>query len=258
MISLIRRDARFNGALVYRLLGIAMLLGAWELTVGRAEPSLRLAGLVGSIVTYLPSAEVRTSLAASLRRIAVGFALGATLGLGAGVIIGLSSSLRSIFEPVWGFLRPISPLAWVPLSIVWFGITEQAAIFVIAYASFFPVMLNTATGMQEVNVVYKEAALTLGADRFAVIRHVMLPSAVPFILGGLRISLGLSWAVIVAAELVIGAVLNAGLGYLMVRYTMILFDMGRVLAVVVLIGVLASALDHLMRFTTRKLSPWRA
>lgn len=250
--------ARPRSGLVYRLLGIVLLLGAWELTVGRAEPSLRLASVVASIVGYLPSGEVRTSVVASLRRIVVGFALGASLGLPTGVAIGLSRTLRSVLDPVWGFLRPMSPLAWVPLSIVWFGVTEQAAIFVIAYASFFPVMLNTATGMQEVNVAYREAALTLGADRLAVIRHVMLPSAVPFILAGLRISLGLSWAVIVAAELVIGSVLNAGLGYLMVRYTMILFDMGRVLSVVVLIGVLAYALDHLMRFTTRKLTPWRA
>jgi ABC-type nitrate/sulfonate/bicarbonate transport system permease component len=250
--------ARPRSGPVYRLLGIVLLLGAWELTVGRAEPSLRLASVVASIVGYLPSGEVRTSVVASLRRIVVGFALGASLGLATGVAIGLSRTLRSILDPVWGFLRPMSPLAWVPLSIVWFGVTEQAAIFVIAYASFFPVMLNTATGMQEVNVVYREAALTLGADRLAVIRHVMLPAAVPFILAGLRISLGLSWAVIVAAELVIGAVLNAGLGYLMLRYTMILFDMGRVLSVVVLIGVLAYALDQLMRFTTRKLTPWRA
>jgi len=242
----------------YRVAGVALLLLVWELTVGRAQPSLSLGSLAASIVTYLPSEEVRTSVVASLRRIATGFTLGAALGLAAGIVIGMSRTLRSVFDPLWGFLRPMSPLAWVPLSIVWFGISEQAAIFVIAYASFFPVMLNTSAGIQEIKPVYREAALTLGANRFAVIRHVMLPAGVPFILGGLRISLGLSWAVIVAAELVIGSVLGAGIGYLMLRYTLLLFDMSRVLALVVVIGLLAYLMDHLMRLITRRLTPWRA
>jgi len=249
---------RWASAVGYRLSGMVLLLVVWELVAARAEPSMSLVRVSEAALHYLPSEEVRQSVLASLRRIAVGFTIGSAVGLAAGFAIGLSAGLRAVFDPVWGFLRPMSPLAWVPLSIVWFGITEQAAIFVIAYASFFPVMLNTGTGIQEVAPVYREAALTLGARRRDVLRHVLVPAAVPYLLGGLRISLGLSWAVIVAAELVIGSVLRAGIGYLMHRYTLVLYDLPRVVVLVVLVGVLAFLADRLMRLTAQRLTPWRA
>lgn len=249
-------DRRLNTAL-YRLSGIALLLLGWELVIGQIDPTMSIRHVWGAVVGYLPSSEVRLSIGASLRRIGIGFVVGSSLGMAAGVVIGLSAGIRSVLDPLWGFLRPMSPLAWVPLAIVWFGITEQAAVFIIAYASFFPVMLNIAAGVQDVEPVYREAAITLGAGRLDVVRYVMLPATFPYLLAGLRISLGLSWAVIVAAELVIGSVLQAGIGYLMLRYTLVLYSLPRVVALVVLVGTLAFTVDWLMRHAAHRMTPWR-
>lgn len=149
-------------------------------------------------------------------------------------------------------------MAWVPLSIVWFGLTEQAAIFVIAYASFFPIMLSTTTGVREVKKAHYEAAKTLGASKWAIIRYVIVPSAAPYILTGVRVSLGVSWAVIVAAEMVVGSVLQAGIGYLLIQYTMVYFEMSKVLALVLLVGVIAFLVDRIVKLAARRLTPWSA
>ena len=234
-----------------------LVLASWQLTAVRVYPELAPLSIVAEVWHYYPNPEFTQSVLASLRRIVVGFSIGTALGLVSGLGLGLHASTRGIVEPIWGVLRPISPLAWVPLSIVWFGITERAAVFLIAFATFFPMMLNTLQGVRDVNPVYEHAALTLGASRFQIIRKVILPASVPNLLTGLRIAMGLAWGVIVAAELVIGFVLQSGLGYLMFRYTMFAFRPARVLAVVLMVGTMAYVLDRLLRKALAVLAPWR-
>lgn len=217
-----------------------------------SPPGEMLTGL-GSFVT---SQEFRVGVVASLRRVLIAYVLASALGILLGVMIGLArhgDAVDSLLE----ILRPISPLAWVPMALLWFGISDAAMIFILSYATFFPVFVNTVAGIKGVSTVYKQAALTLGAKGHTVTREVLLPAALPRILTGLRLAMGLAWAVIVAAELAGGYSLRAGLGYLMCRYSMITFSMPRLVYIMVTISVLGYAADIVLRHVQNKMTPWR-
>lgn len=235
----------------------AAVLLVWQLLALQFEPDLAVTKIVLTISSYYPSGEFLASLASTLRRIAIGYGIAAVSGLAVGAILGLNRVLNEIFDPFWSLLRPIAPLAWVPIVIVWFGIGEQAAIFVIAFTVFFPIMLGTVQGIRDAAPIYREAALTLGARPWNIVWEVSLPAALPSILAGLRVGMALAFAVIVAAELVIGFVLHSGLGYLLIKYTQFAFSLPLLVAIVVAIGLLGllsdQALTRLMDWAT----PWR-
>ena len=248
-----------------KLAGVAVLAGcylfgllAWQAAALRFEPDLAPTRIVETMWSFYPREEFVGSLLSSLKRITIGYAIAAVLGVLVGTLLGLHRVLREVLDPLWGLLRPIAPLAWVPIAIVWFGVNEEAAIFVIAFTVFFPIMLNTSQGIRDAAAIYREAALTLGARPWNVVWEVSLPAALPSILAGLRVGMGLAWAVIVASELVIGFVLRSGLGYLMIRYTMFEFSLRRVVAVVVVVGVLGLLADQAMTRLADRLTPWRA
>jgi NitT/TauT family transport system permease protein len=177
---------------------------------------------------------------ASLWRVAAGYLLALAIGLPLGLAMGLLPVLARAINPVIQLLRPISPLAWIPVSIVLFGVHDLAAIFLIFLASLFPIVVAAMNGVQSVPSVYLQAARNFGLSRTALLWRVLLPASMPRILVGLRVALGISWLVVVAAEMI---AVDSGLGYLVIdaRNAGKRYDL--VLAAILLIGVIGLALD---------------
>ncbi len=148
-------------------------------------------------------------LLTSLRRVLGGFAIGSAIAIPLGVLIGLSPVVSRAVDPFIQILRPVSPLAWLPLGLALMRDSEKTALFVIAITSIWPTLNNTKFGVSNVDPAYLNVARTLGASRWRTITKVILPAAAPSIVSGLRISLGIAWLVIVAAEIL----LSGGIGY---------------------------------------------
>jgi taurine transport system permease protein len=138
----------------------------------------------------------------SMKLALLGFLCGVGCGLPLGLVMGYSRKAEALLNPIFFFIKPIPPLAWIPLAIVWFGLGDSAKIFVIWFSAFVPILINTYTGVRSVDQTLLSAARVYGADRHILVREVIVPSALPMIFGGLRISLQASWMALVAAELV--------------------------------------------------------
>ncbi|WP_457810058.1 taurine ABC transporter permease TauC [Pseudomonas syringae group genomosp. 3] len=191
-------------------------------------------------------------LGASLQRI--GLALGAATltAIPVGIAIGQNRIARGIFDPLIEFYRPIPPLAYLPLIVIWFGIGEFSKVLLIYLAIFAPIAIATATGVRTVDPARVRAAQSLGATRWQLIRHVIVPSALPDILTGIRIGLGVGWSTLVAAELIAA---TSGLGFIVQSAAQFLVTDVVVLGILV-IAIIAFAMELGLRALQRKLVPW--
>jgi len=181
---------------------------------------------------------------ASLFRVTWGFGLAAAIGIPAGLWIGWSGRAFEALNPIVQFLRPISPIAWIPISILWFGLGDVSAGFLILIASIFPILVGTTAAVQNIPQVYVRSASNFGLEGFDLFRRIVLPAAMPQIITSLRIALGVAWLVIVAAEMV---GMRSGLGYLVsdARNMGNRYDL--VVAAMILIGLIGIVLDVLIR-----------
>lgn len=193
-----------------------------------------------------------THIADSLRRVLVAVGTAAALGVPLGLAMGWSAGFRAAVDPLLEFIRPIPPLAWIPLSILWFGIGDTQNEYIIFLAAFFPIVLNAMAGARDVDTYLVRAGLSLGARRRDLFLTVVLPGSLPNIFTGLRVGLGIGWMALVAGELVAAP---TGLGY-MINNARTLFRSDYILLGMVLIGLLGLALDYLMRQVARLVMPW--
>ncbi|MDX8446194.1 ABC transporter permease subunit [Mesorhizobium captivum] len=191
-------------------------------------------------------------ITASLGRVFAALIAAIVVGVPVGLAIGISRIGRGVFDPLLEFLRPIPPLAYLPLIVIWFGIGEPSKILVIAIAMLAPVALSTAAGVRGVSRERIDAARSLGATRGQLVRHVVLPSALPSILTGLRIALGAGWSTLVAAELVAA---TRGLGFMIQSAAQFLVTDVVVMGILV-IATIAFALEFVIRRVERALVPW--
>jgi taurine transport system permease protein len=189
---------------------------------------------------------------ASLGRVFAALIAAILVGVPVGLAIGISTVGRGVFDPLLEFLRPIPPLAYLPLVIIWFGIGEPSKILVITISMLAPVALSTASGVRGVSQERINAARSLGATQRQVVRHVILPSALPSILTGLRIALGAGWSTLVAAELVAA---TSGLGFMIQSAAQFLVTDVVVMGILV-IAAIAFVLEFTIRRIERVLVPW--
>ena len=193
-----------------------------------------------------------THILDSLKRVLLAVGAATLLGVPLGLGMGWSPRFRSVVDPVLEFIRPIPPLAWIPLSILWFGIGDLQIVYIIFLAAFFPIVLNSLAGARDVDAYLVRAGLSLGASQRELFATVVLPAALPQIFTGVRIGLGIGWMALVAGELVAAP---SGLGY-MINNARTLFRSDYILLGMVLIGALGLALDFAMRELTRLTMPW--
>jgi ABC-type nitrate/sulfonate/bicarbonate transport system permease component len=198
------------------------------------------------------SGELWRDIGVSLLRILVGYALGVIVGVPLGVLIGYFHVVREITDPLIELLRPISPVAFVPVSILWFGIGEESKYFVIFYAAVIVILLNTAAGVAATPVSRLRAARCLGANERQMLASIILPSAMPYVLTGMRVALGFAFMGVVAAEM-IGA--SVGIGYLIMQSQM-LVQPARMFVGLITLGLVGLVVDRLYRLvialTTRR------
>jgi ABC-type nitrate/sulfonate/bicarbonate transport system permease component len=198
------------------------------------------------------SGELWHDIAVSLFRILVGYSLAVIVGVSLGILIGYFHIVREVTDPVIELLRPISPVAFVPVSILWFGIGEEAKYFVIFYAAVIVILLNTAAGVAATPMSRLRAAQCLGADDHRLLASIILPSAMPYILTGMRVALGFAFMGVVAAEM-IGA--SVGIGYLIMQSQM-LVQPARMFVGLITLGIVGLLIDRLYRvivaLTTRR------
>jgi NitT/TauT family transport system permease protein len=163
-----------------------------------------------SWLAWALSGELPHDAATSLLRIAAGFLLGAGLALPLGLVMGARPLAYQLLNPVLQVLRPIPPIAYIPLAILWFGLGNPPALFLISLGAFFPVLMNTIAGVRSVDAIFIRAARNLGAGEWTLFRRIMIPAAMPYILTGVRVGIGVAFIVVIVAEMI---AVNSGLGY---------------------------------------------
>jgi NitT/TauT family transport system permease protein len=184
----------------------------------------------------------------SLRRVAWGYLTAAVLAIPSGLLLGWYPSAGAVVDPIIQVIRPISPIAWIPVAIVWFGVGDGAATFLIFLASFFPIVVASMNGVRNVPSMYRHAGRNFGLSPVKLIARVVFPAALPQIIIGLRIAFGIAWLVLVAAEMI---AVDSGLGYLVIdsRNSGKRYDL--VVAAMVLIGLTGLGLDMAFRRTEK-------
>lgn len=255
-----RRNRRGVSARLISATTLLALLAAWAASAElQLVPPVFLpspAAVWAKFVTVARDGFVDATLlqhvAASLWRVFAALVAAIVIGVPVGLAIGISRIGRGVFDPLLEFLRPVPPLAYLPLIVIWFGIGEPSKILVIAIAMLAPVALSTAAGVRGVSRERTDAARSLGATRRQVVRHVILPSALPSILTGLRIALGAGWSTLVAAELVAA---TRGLGFMIQSAAQFLVTDVVVMGILV-IATIAFALEFVIRRVERALVPW--
>jgi NitT/TauT family transport system permease protein len=194
-------------------------------------------------------------IGASLMRVGMGFSLAVLVAVPLGLWMGRVEGAFRTLNPVFQILRPISPIAWIPVAILWFGVGNASPVFLIFIAAVFPMIVQTAAGVHTIEKRYLRAAENFGVSRSRLFRQVIVPAVLPEIIVGMRISLGVAWLVVVAAEMI---ALRSGLGYLIIdsrnagnRYDLVIAGM-------IIIGLIGLALDGIMRLLEKlKVVRWR-
>ena len=245
-------------SLALAAVGIACLVALWSLTAANVQdfPSPMKTWEESKIYILKPlekrgESDQGIALLAyySLVRVAKGFFLGVLLATPLGFILGLSRTVQRMFDPVIQILRPISPLAWLPLGLVVFQKSEPAALFTIAICSMWPTVLNTMAGVRAIPQEYRNVAKVLRLSRVQTFTKVLLPATLPHVFTGYRLSLGIAWLVIVASEMLTG---TPGIGgFLWQEYNSLIY--AHILLCILTIGIVGFLLDRMMGFVEMRL-----
>jgi NitT/TauT family transport system permease protein len=225
---------------------IAVLLAAWWLIVVETHSVIFPTPwqVVTGTVELIKDGTLFTHIGASLMRVGVGFSLAVLVAVPLGLWLGWVKGAFSTLNPLFQILRPISPIAWIPIAILWFGVGNASPIYLIFISSVFPMVVQTTAGVHTIERRYLRAAQNFGVSRYTLFRQVVIPAVLPQIIVGMRIGLGVAWLVVVAAEMI---ALRSGLGYLIIdsrnagnRYDLVIAGM-------IIIGLIGLLLDGVMR-----------
>jgi NitT/TauT family transport system permease protein len=237
--------------LLLPFLGFAGLILVWDLSARlsgwdhQVFPSpLRVMTALGELIA---GGLLFQHAVASLYRVTVGFYLAIFGGIPLGILLGRLNSANLFINPLIQFLRPISPLAWIPLSMLWFGIGDKPAIFLIFLSSFFPLVVSTTIAVNAINPIYFQVAANFDFNRSEILRKIILPAIIPDIVTALRLSVTIAWLVVVAAEMI---AVQSGLGYLILDSRNAL-RMDYVMGGMFVIGMIGLVLDTIMRMLGR-------
>ena len=236
---------------------IALLVGVWWVAVTVTDSLIFPTPwqVVTGTLEIAQDGSLWDHIGASLLRVGIGFFLATAVAVPLGLLMGWVGGAYTTLNPIIQILRPISPIAWIPLAILWFGVGDVSPIFLIFLSSLFPTIVQTTAGVHTIERQYLRAAENFGVSRGKLFRQVVIPAVLPQIIVGMRISFGVAWLVVVAAEMI---ALKSGLGYLIIdsrnagnRYDLVIAGM-------IIIGLTGLLLDGAMRRLERlKVVRWR-
>jgi ABC-type nitrate/sulfonate/bicarbonate transport system permease component len=241
-----------------------LLLTFWQLAAMRAAPADRMPVPADVIITcwhLIASGELPLALLQSLQRVLLGFASSAALALVLGTAMATYAPIGRNLDPIVESFRPIAPIALLPLAILWFGTGTPAAAFIVGYAAFFPMIVNTIYGVRSVDPGLIRAARTLGVGRLTILRTVVLPGALPNLFVGARLALGTAWTSIIAAELAVGAKAgggtSGGIGQMMFVFYAYSVDLSGIIVCMIGVGFIALLIDRGVRSLENWMVPWK-
>ena len=238
--------------------GIGLFLAAWQLAASLewVNPLLMPAPsrIVAAVYEMASDGSLWTHVAASLQRVFAGFLLAALCGVALGMLTGWVQWISDIVRPMIEALRPIPPIAWTPLAILWFGVGNAPSYFLVFIGAVFPIFINTYAAVRNIDRVQINAALCLGASPSLLVRDVLIPASLPIVLPGLRIGLGVGWMCVVAAELIAA---QSGLGY-MIQQNRLLLQTQNVLAGMFTIGLIGFLMSIALEWAERRWIGWAA
>ena len=240
----------------HKVIIVLAFVGLWEIVAFVLDTRFLPGPLqVGkTLVELTGTGELLVHAAVSLSRVLAGFFLAVIIGVPVGILMGWSRKMEN-FSVVLEVIRPIPPLAWIPLAMLWFGIGFQSKVFIIFIGAVFPVLSNSFLGVRETEPYLVEAGRVLGATDHEILRKIVIPNSFPSILEGLRIGLGIAWMCLVAAELT-GLKTPVGLGYLIMEAR----DLGRadvVMAGMIAIGLIGYVMNLGLRWAEKRLVRWK-
>lgn len=208
--------------------------------------------LYDTFIYMIETGKLQGHIMVSVERVVKGFVIGTIVGLGFGIIIGLSKKIEHLLSVIIGVFRPIPLIAWVPMLILWMGIGEGSKITLIAVGSFWPVLLNTIRGIQNTDKKLLEVGKVLEKSKVQVLIKIIIPSSVPFIFTGIRLGMGAAWSCVVAAEMIAAA---TGIGYL-IMFARELSQPDVMLVGVFTIGFIGLAIDQVLLLLERRILKW--
>jgi NitT/TauT family transport system permease protein len=245
-IALLSTGQKRHGWLL-GLLAFAIILITWEVLARCSGWSVQIfpdpITVALSMVEICLDGTLLRHTVASLFRVTIGFYLAVLIGVPVGILLGRSWSVRAFFNPVFHFLRPISPLAWIPLAMLWFGIGDPPALFLIFLASFFPMVVSTTIAVQNINPTFFQVAANFRFSRKETLLRLILPAIIPDVVNALRLTVTIAWLVVVAAEMI---AVQSGLGYLILDARNAL-RMDFVMNSMMVIGLIGLLLDYVMK-----------
>ena len=239
------------------IVSILCLLAIWELICqSGVVSSLFLpapTAIISALLQMIADGEIGVSLAASLYRILAGFFIGSLVGLAVGLVTGTSALMDKIGTPIVNAIYPIPKIALLPLFILWLGIGELSKVTIIALGVFFPVAMNTYSGVKNVDILLLKVAASFNASWWMTMKSVVLPNALPMIFAGLRLAAGTSLLLLVAAEMIAAQV---GIGALILHYGDLMIT-DRLMAGVIVLSLLGLVFNLILQFLERKAIPWK-
>ncbi len=238
------------------VLSLIIVFGVWQVAAWRYDSDLLMPQPVDALRALgeaVVDPIVLTNLGITVRRVLIGFVISMAIGVPVGYLMGHSPRVGEVMDPLINTFRQVPIMAWVPLSIIWFGLGDGPTIFIITFVGVFAIILSTVAGVRAIPIELFHAARSMGASRSGLFRDVVLPATVPDVVTGARLALGAAWGSVICAEFI---ATSAGYGYLMVRaQSMMATD--RLMALMILGALVGFLIDRGLVYANRQLAKWR-
>lgn len=239
----------------YALLPTIILIAWWLVTKDKIFPSAILPSLdmvSHSFISQIESGQLQIDIGTSLFRVIKGYIIASFLGITLGIMMGVSKKINRFFSGTLNSVRQIPIMAWIPLIILWCGVGEGSKIVVIVLGAFFPVLINTISGINQVPEGYLEVGRMFKLTKWDLFRKIYFPSAIPSIFVGLKLSLGISWSIVVAAELIAS---SSGIGY-RINDASSLMNSDVVIVGMIVIGAIGMIMNQILVTVSKEITPW--
>jgi len=240
----------------YPLIAIAVFIGIWHLSALSYDSDLLLSPpmkTLSALWRSIQDVSVLKNLILTLRRVLTGFGIACVVGLPLGFAMGTSKALFQFFDPLISTIRQVPMMAWVPLTIIWFGLGDGPTLFLIAIVGIFPVILNTIAGVKSISPTYYHAARSMGSGSWSIFRRIIIPASLPDILTGMRLCMGMGWMSVICAEFI---ATSAGFGFAMVD-AQTRMETDTLLALMIMGATVGFTIDKTIRFVESRVTRWR-